>query len=89
MYSAQPAETRHPSSDRAQPQTERNILGMRAFPHSISWDGEALSGHFDRTFYNETTIIIDGLGSLTGLSAYAQLPNSTGITTEASVLSFK
>ena len=76
------AGARHPSSNLVLPQTEWNILGMRAVPRTISLNGEAFSGQFNRTFLNVTTIINDGLGSLSGLSAYAQLPNTMGITIE-------
>ena len=87
-YGRYTAGARHPSSDQALPQTQWNILGMRASPRSISLNGEALSGQFDQTFYNVTTIINDGLGSLSGLSASAQLPNSMGITIETHLRGF-
>ena len=82
------AGARHPSSDRTLSQTEWNILGMRASPRSIYLNGEALRGQFDPTVYNVTTIINDGLGSLSGLLAYTQLPNSMGITIETHLWGF-
>ena len=84
-YGRYMAGARHPSSGLLLPQTEWSVLGMRAVPRNINLIGEAFGRQLNRTFDNVTTIINDGPGSLSGLSAHAQLSNTMGITIETNL----
>ena len=84
-YGRYMAGARHPSSELLLPQIEWSVLGMRAVPRNIYLIGEAFGRQLNRTFDNVTTIINDGPGSLSGLSARAQLPNTMGITIETNL----
>ena len=79
-YGRYMAGARHPGLDMMIPQTEWQVLGMSAVQRNIYLFGEAFNGLLNKTFASVTTIINDGSGSLSGLSAYPQLPSTRGIT---------
>lgn len=67
-YGTYIAGARHPSSLTFVPQTEWNILGMKATPRNILLNGEAVS-EFEKTFYNATIVCNDGPATLHGVAA--------------------
>ena len=66
-YGTYTAGARHPSLLDATPQTDWDFLGMKAEPHVVTLNSQAV-GEFEETFYNATVICNDGPATLSGLT---------------------